>query len=379
MTSSSQDFIYLNEPDMIAAGVTDMARCVEVMEEALVLLRKGDFRMAGSTAMSHGAMISFPDEPEFPGMPADGPDRRFMAMPAYLGGRFGTTGVKWYGSNLENRTKGLPRSIHLFTLNDTDTAAPLAIMSGNLLSAYRTGAIPGVAVKHLARKDAKTFGIVGPGVIGRVTTEAALSQRPEIDRLVVKGIDDADVQRYADYIRPRFPQVQEIVAAESVEQVARESDVMTVTVTTDPAGSSGFPYIKREWIKPGAVLLLPAAVRFDDELITSGDVRLVVDSWRLYHAWAEEYGEAAYEDIGIVGNHWHGLIRDGQLSVDRIEEIADIATGATPARQSDDEIILYSAGGMPVEDVAWATDVYRTAVEKGIGVSLNLWESPSLA
>lgn len=80
------DFLYLNEPDMIAAGVTDMARCVDVMEETLVLLRRGDFRMAGANAMSHGAMISFPKEPEFENMPADGPDRRFMAMPAYLGG-----------------------------------------------------------------------------------------------------------------------------------------------------------------------------------------------------------------------------------------------------------------------------------------------------
>jgi ornithine cyclodeaminase len=379
VTRRNLDFLYLNEPDMIAAGVTDMARCVEVMEEALVLLRTGDFRMAGPTAMSHGAKISFPRNPEFPGMPADGPDRRFMAMPAYLGGRFGTTGVKWYGSNLENRTRGLPRSIHLFTLNDSETGAPLAVMSANLLSAYRTGAVPGVAVKHLAREDARVFGIVGPGVIGRVVTEATLTQRPGIDRLVVKGVDDADVQRYADYIRPRFPHLRSIEAADSVEQVARESDIMAVTATTAAAGSSGFPYIDREWIKRGALLLLPAAVRFDDEFLASGDVRLVVDSRQLYAAWAEEYGEHVYEDIGIVGNRWHGLSLAGRLSVDRIEEIADVATGAIPSRQRDDEIILYSAGGMPIEDVAWATHVYWEALEKGIGVPLNLWESPELA
>ena len=379
MSTQGLDFLYLNEPDMIAAGVTDMARCVDVMEEALVLLGKGDFRMAGSNAMSHGAMIRFPAEPEFPGMPADGPDRRFMAMPAYLGGRFGTTGVKWYGSNLANREKGLPRSIHMFTLNDSDTGAPLAVMSANLLSAYRTGAIPGVAVKHLAREDARVFGIVGPGVIGRVVTEATLTLRPGIERLVVKGVDEADVQRYADYIRPRFPQVNRIEAAETVEQVVRESDVMTVTATTAAAGPRGFPYIAREWVKPGALLLLPAAVRLDDELVTAGTARLVVDSVRLYEAWVDEYGPQVYEKIGIVGNRWQGLVHAGQLPRERIEEIADIATGSAPARQDQDEIFVYSAGGMPVEDVAWATDVYRSALEKGIGVSLNLWESPALA
>ena len=31
-----------------------------------------------------------------------------MAMPAYLGGKFDMAGVKWYGSNVGNREKGLP-------------------------------------------------------------------------------------------------------------------------------------------------------------------------------------------------------------------------------------------------------------------------------
>ncbi len=67
--------------------------------------------MGGEDANSHGSMISFPEEPEFPNMPKDGPDRRFMAMPAYLGGQFDIAGVKWYGSNVENKAAGLPRSI----------------------------------------------------------------------------------------------------------------------------------------------------------------------------------------------------------------------------------------------------------------------------
>ena len=65
-----------------------------------------------------------------------------------------------------------------------------------------------------------------------------------------------------------------------------------------------------------------------------------------------------------MGTHWYELLTDGKPQADQIEEIADIATGTIPARQNEEEIILYSAGGMPVEDVAWATDMFRTAVEK---------------
>lgn len=378
MTDTALNLRYLSEPDMIAAGVTDIARCVDVMEETLILLREGDFRMAGPTVMSHGAMIGFPKEPEFAGMPKDGPDRRFMAMPAYLGGRFGTTGVKWYGSNLANRDKGLPRSIHLFVLNDSDTGAPLAVMSANLLSAYRTGAIPGVAIKHCARKDAKTLGVIGPGVIGRSVTKTALTLRPSIERIVAKGVDDADVQRFADALAADFPEVQ-VESARSVEAAVREADILTCTVTTDGAGSTNFPYIDGEWIKPGALLVLPAAVRFDDDFLLSDRVRLSVDSWRLYDAWAEEYGTDAYQLLGIPGTHWHDLMREGKMPAERIEEVADIASGKIPGRQNDEEIILSSAGGMPVEDVAWATEIYRNAEAENIGTVLPLWDKPALA
>ena len=137
------EFRYLSEPDMVAAGVTDMAACMDTMEEMFTLLAAGDYRMAGANSDSHGAMMTFPDFSPFPAMPRNTADRRFMAMPAYLGGSFGTTGVKWYGSNVDNRAKGLPRSILVFVLNDTDTGAPLAFMSANLLSAYRTLPCPG--------------------------------------------------------------------------------------------------------------------------------------------------------------------------------------------------------------------------------------------
>ncbi|MBQ2577346.1 MAG: ornithine cyclodeaminase, partial [Lachnospiraceae bacterium] len=50
-----------------------------------------------------------------------------------------------------------------------------------------------------------------------------------------------------------------------------------------------------------------------------------------------------------------------------------------PGRTRDDEIIVYSVGGMPVEDIAWGCSVYRKAKELGIGASLNLWEKPEMA
>ena len=40
-------FLYLNEEDMIKAGVLDYAHCIDVEEELFGLLSKGDYVMGG--------------------------------------------------------------------------------------------------------------------------------------------------------------------------------------------------------------------------------------------------------------------------------------------------------------------------------------------
>ena len=54
------EFLYLSEPDMVKAGVKDMKQCVEVMEDLLVTLQKGDYVMGGRNHNSHGCMVTFP-------------------------------------------------------------------------------------------------------------------------------------------------------------------------------------------------------------------------------------------------------------------------------------------------------------------------------
>lgn len=378
--STRIDFLYLSEPDMVEAGVTDFAKCVETMEETLILLADGDYRMAGASANSHGAQVNFPDNPIHEGMPANGPDRRFMAMPAYLGGRFNGAGVKWYGSNADNRQHDLPRSIHLFILNDAVTGAPKAVMSANLLSAYRTGAVPGVGVKHLAVEDAEVVGIIGPGVMSRTILGSAMSQRPSIKKVKVKGRSQASTQKAVDWIKNEFPQLEEVRIVETEEEAIRDSDILIAGTSTSSDGPSGFPYFKKEYLKPGALLLMPAAARLDDDFVRSDDCNLVVDYTGLYEEWFNENGpDVTYERLlGIPGNRWWDMKEEGTLPAEKLVNIGDIASGKAPGRQNDEEIFCYSIGGMPVEDVAWATDVYDNALAKGIGTKLNLWDVPLL-
>lgn len=370
------DLLYLNEEDMIAAGVKDMKGCVEAMEEMFKLMKIGDYRMGGANGNSHGCMVMFPESSPFPEMPVDGPDRRFMAMPAYLGGKFDMAGMKWYGSNAENRKKGLPRSILTLILNDKDTGAPLAFMSANILSAYRTGAVPGVGFKYFARENAETIGIVGPGVMSKTALAAAMTVRPTINTVKVKGRGQASLNRFIEYVKKEYPGVN-VYAVDSIEEAVRDSDIVSVSTSSPTGDPSLYPYIAEEWIKPGAVIESTAALRFDDDFVINR-ARTVTDNIKLYEAWEEEMKPNAYNTIPIPAVRVEDLIADGRMKTEQIDDLGDVLLGNIPVHRSEDEVVIYSVGGMPVEDIAWGTIVYRNALEKGIGTKLNLWETPQM-
>ena len=370
------DFLYLNEDDMVAAGVKDMKGCVDAMEEMFRLMKVGDYRMGGANGNSHGSMVMFPEKSEFPEMPVDGPDRRFMAMPAYLGGKFDMAGMKWYGSNAENREKGLPRSILMLILNDKDTGAPLAFMSANILSAYRTGAVPGVGFKYFAKENAETIGIVGPGVMSKTALAAAIAVRPTIKTVKVKGRGKSSLEKFVSYVKNEYPDIN-VYAVDTIEEAVRDSDIVSVSTSSPTGDPSLYPYIAEEWIKPGAIIGSTAALRFDDDFIINR-ARTVTDNIMLYEAWEEEMKPNAYNTIPIPAVHVEDLIAEGKMKTEQIDDLGDVLLGRVPVHRKDDEIVIYSVGGMPTEDVAWGTCVYRNAVEKGIGTKLNLWDTPKM-
>lgn len=370
-------FLYLSEPDMIKAGVKNMDQCVEAMEDLLVTLNKGDYVMAGVNHNSHGAQVIFPDDPQFEGMPKNADDRRFMAMPAYLGGKYQMAGMKWYGSNCENKASGLPRSILMMMLNDKNTGAPLALMSANLVSCYRTGAIPGVGAKYLARKDSETVTIIGPGVMGRTCLLAFLSVCPKITTVKVKGRGQRSLHAFEEFVKKECPQIQQVIVCDSMEEAVKDSDIICVT-STAPVKEIDFPYIAEDWVKKGALICLPSAARFDDDFLINR-CKKVVDNYKLYEAWAEEFPYPSYEMVQIIGSKFTDYLHEGRIQREDIVDIADIINKKHPGRESDDEIIVYSVGGMPVEDIAWGGTVYRNALKEGIGVELPLWDQPDMA
>lgn len=376
VTDPRIDLLFLSEPEMIEAGVTDVAACIDVMADTLRLYSLGDTRMGGRGSDSHGLMMSFPDESPFPGMPLNGPDRRFMALPAYVGGEYRMTGVKWYGSNVENRDKGLPRSVHTMVLNNPDTGAPTAVMAGNLVSAYRTAAVPGAAARIYAADNAETIAIIGPGVMNTTALESFLSIRPSLKRVRILGRSPERTRSFAEYVESTFPQLEDIVLARSLEDAVKGADIISVAVTSK-RGIPNYPFIHEGWIKPGAFISLPAAGRFDDDFLLKRAYTLV-DSTAMFTNMGADFERPVHNGISLAGFQLLDLVLDGRMSWDDVVQIGDVFAGKTSAEKPSEQITIFAFGGMPIEDVAWSTHVYRNAMERGIGTALNYWTQPHL-
>ncbi len=376
------DFLYMSEKDMIDAGVLDAKGCVETMRDVMSLFGKGDYIMGGPKGDEHGLQINFPKAKDIENFPLDnGPDRRFNAMPAYLGGRFHIAGQKWYGSNHDNIKKGLPRSILMATLNDVDTGAPIAYMSANLLSAMRTGSMPAMAASYLANSDSEVLSILGPGVINKCALMSYMAVLPKIKKIKIKGSTptSASTLAFKKFIEEKYPQVKEIEICESLGQACMDADVISEAMSVSPDKAEEF---RLEWFKKGASVFSMGSFLFREFDKLTGTT-MVVDNYGMYDKYMNNFiARGPVDELGnkrewvIMGIHFIHLVRERKIKREQVINLCDIVNGISQGRTSKDEIVLCSSGGMPIEDVAWGYDCYRKAVEKGIGTKLNLWDEP---
>ena len=376
------DFLYLNEEDMIKSGVLDAKRCIETMRDTLSLFGKKDFLLGGPKGDEHGLQMNFPKKSDIENFPLDdGPDRRFMAMPAYLGGRFHIAGQKYYGSNSHNNAFNLPRSILMVTLSDVDTGAPKAIMSANLLSAMRTGAMPAMAATYLANKDSEVLSLIGPGVINKCALMCYMEVLPNIKTIKLRGSSSKSKTALdmKQFIMEKYPNVKDIIICDSLKEACEDADVVSEAMSVSPENLEEF---KLEWFKKGATVFSMGSFlyrKYDDFTNT----KMVVDNYGMYEKYLSNFiARGPVDELGnkrewvIMGIHFVHLVKSGVVTRDKVINICDIVNGTSKGRENKDEIVMCSIGGMPLEDLSWGYDCYQNALEKGIGTKLNLWNEP---
>ncbi len=338
-------FRYLSQEDVVAAGGLDMAAIVDVIERAFRV------KAAGEVFMPPKVMITWSDEPG-----TEEKHGRIMTMPAYVGGEFDVAGLKWIPSVPDNPARrGLPRANALVLLSDRETGLPLAVMDGTVVSAMRTGAVTGVAVRHLARGDERRACLLGAGVLAHTQLDALRVVMPALERVAVY---DPDRDRAAEFCR-RSSQATglHIHACDSAEQAVRGCEVLV------PATMAVEPTFATEWLDPGVTVVLVSSLDGPLDLHAVTDL-LVVDDWLHESTHAGRYAER--------------LVAAGMIPADGSQavELAAVVSGAHPGRTGRDQRIVVSPVGLAMDDITTALHVLRNAEREGIGTELRLRSGP---
>lgn len=165
----------------------------------------------------------------------------------------GATGLIWTpGGHAPTKRIGLrlyltnvPEDDQVVAVWDTVSGQLQGLVVGAAFGAIRTGAIGGVAIDVLARKDSRVLAVIGLGSQARRQVEACLVVRP-IEQVRLYRRSQAELAAEADQLAARWGV--EVVACSSAEQAVRTADIV-VTAT-----SSIHPVLEASWLVPGTHL-----------------------------------------------------------------------------------------------------------------------------
>ncbi|MEW6229095.1 MAG: ornithine cyclodeaminase family protein [Bacillota bacterium] len=278
-----------------------------------------------------------------------------LFMPGYVRSA-GALGAKIVSVFEKNPREGLATIQAVFVLLDPRTGVPLCVMEAASLTALRTGAGTGAAVKVLANPDSSRAIVFGAGVQARTQVEAIATVRPLKEVLV----HDISTERLSSFIRDMTPVLRAIrpdIAVEGIrdpEEAVRQCDIITCATT------SATPVFSGAWVKQGTHVNAIGSYTPDrrelDETLLSRAAKVVVDS---EEATLSEAGDF----IIPIGRHiFTASIIYG--------EIGEILLGKKLGRQSREEITVYKAVGIAALDLAVGKLVYVKAVEKGLGTKV---------
>jgi ornithine cyclodeaminase/alanine dehydrogenase-like protein (mu-crystallin family) len=250
----------------------------------------------------------------------------------------GEVGVKLATVAAANPARGLPRIQGVYVLFDAETLAPRALLDGIGVTSLRTAAVSALAVRHLARPDARRLVVYGSGPQAWSHVHALRAVRP-LDQV---GVVARDRDRLEAFVEPwRAAGVSAEVLEGDVSEALPAADVVCCCTTARE------PLFDGSLISPGATVVAigshePEAREVDDRL--AGRSTVVVEA---RSAALREAGDVI-QAIAAGALDADSLVTLGELVCDRV---------ALP----EDRPRLFKSTGMAWEDVVVASTLAERA------------------
>lgn len=319
--------LYLNESHM--EQVVSLDKMMDAIEKAFAIYESGDFQM--------------PDR-----LHVDRPEGTILYMPCFTEKVSCTKIVSTFPDNIN---KGIASVQGTMVLNNSKTGEPLAIMDGAALTAYRTGAVGGVGVRHTSKEDCKTVGLIGTGVQGFYQLLYACKARP-IEEVYLYDLNIDRAKKFKNRLQEKLEGLS-IKVVGSAEELVKKSEII---ITATPAETPVLP---------------------NDQNMLKGKHIIAIGSYKLkmreipeelYHLLDELYvdTELAAEESGDV----IVPIREGWIKANQVKSFSKLLTSGE-AINKNKGTSLYKSVGMALFDLIVAQTIYNDAIKNGVGQILE--------
>lgn len=318
--------LLLNKNDIEKS--VDLNGMMDQIEEAYRIFGAGEYYMPPRPCVEHE-------------------NKTLLYMPCFTKESLGT---KFLTIFPENAKLGLPSIDGLVIMNDPETGKPLSIMDGQTVTAFRTGAVGGVGIRHLSRKDAHTVGIVGAGVQGFHLALYACAAR-EIHTVYVFNHSDRDLTDYLARLEKAIdkPGVK-VVQCKTAEELVKNSEIIC---TATPSETPVLPNDKA--LLEGKCIIAIGSYTPSMREIPDVIFELVDDVYVELEYACEESGDLSQP------------LASGILTKDRVKYMHELLASDIDEEELAKKTTYFKSVGMGLFDVCVAQKLMDNAKEKGIG------------
>ena len=321
--------IYLNKDHLEEIGM-DWNETTKVIENTVVSLSKKDFSQPIKPYLRYGDPVN-----------------RIIAMPAYVGGKIDTSGIKWIASFPKNINNGIPRASSVVVLNEASTGVPKAIINSAKLSMVRTASISAMVLKKfddVRNLQDFTISIIGWGPIGKHHYKACTSLFGDrIKKINLFDIRGVKIDEENEELKNK------IHICSSWEEAYEDADVF-ITCTVSDA-----PYVN---LKPKkSSFHLNVSLRdYQVDTFKYFKDRIIVDDWE----------EVCREKTDIeLASLQRGLKEEDT------DTIIDVVCNDLFKKYDTEKPIIFNPMGMAVFDIAIGEYYRKKAIELNKGLVIE--------
>ena len=321
---------------MLILSKDDIAKIVSydemlgAIEKAYTIYEDGDFYMPDRTHVDYG-------------------QKNILYMPCFLDHVFGTKILTIFPDNVK---KGLPSLDGLMLLNDYETGKAVCLMDGITITALRTGAVGGVAIRYTTPETVQCVGLIGAGVQGYYQLVYACMVRG-FRKVLIYDAYRKDFSEFIARLKTEIPAHVEIAICDNAENLVREAEVIiNATPSTEPTMPNDADLLRgKHFVGIGSYK--PTMREYPDALFPLLDY-VYIDA------------DIALEESGDLIQP----IDAGILKTEQLRRFSKLMREPKEIQEISSRTTLFKSVGISIFDVVAAELLFRKATEKEIGANL---------